>query len=373
MATSTQSTESPISAGVRRRLELSQPAVRAAAGFAEVLSEAVARRWGDKLERSHRERQLCAEIAGPRTSIVELFESIGRDVAERRAEMVAADAALERARRQRREKCRRRDRAAKRLVLELGRFRKAARDLLGPETVRQIPNLSGPTLRDPFALSLQAEFDIAWATDPDHPPAQPTGGVRVAWAKLAAGLIPLRDEALAAIHEVYRAKARIDAALEVRDRALAAFDKTYRRGSRLLECLLTYLGLPTLAAAVRPHLKVAGRVGRPSAVAPLDEHPDLVARIRAAGLLPAQAVAGTADAARTAERLRLKLVGGAWWRGLVGWVSGPDAVADPPQPSAAGRPPAASGRESTVSGRESAAARWPTRAVGWWRRLRDAA
>ncbi len=48
------------------------------------------------------------------------------------------------------------------------------------------------------------------------------------------------------------------------------------------------LGLPTLAAAVRPHLKVAGRVGRPSISPPVDDYPDLVERARATGLLPAE-------------------------------------------------------------------------------------
>ena len=68
---------------------------------------------------------------------------------------------------------------------------------------------------------------------------------------------------------------------------MKAFDDWYAKGARTLEATYVLLGLPTLAAAVRPHLKVAGRVGRPSKLPPVDDYPDLVERVRAAGLLPA--------------------------------------------------------------------------------------
>ncbi len=75
--------------------------------------------------------------------------------------------------------------------------------------------------------------------------------------------------------------------LEVRIRAIKAFDLEYLRGARFLERTFELVGLPTLATAVRPHLKGTGRVGRPSKRAPEDKHPDLVREVLAAGLLPA--------------------------------------------------------------------------------------
>ena len=347
--------------GVRRRTERSLPAVRAASGFALVLNEALVRRFGDKLERARREGELCAEHGEWKMSITQLFESVGVDIEQHSKAMVEADAALIRARRDHRAGCQRRDQAAKRLYRELAAFRKSARDLLGPESVRLVPGLEGPTLRDPYALVFQTDLDIAWACDSDRSPAQPVAGISIPWEKLALRLVPWRDETFAAIHAVYRAKAGVDAALEARDNALAAFDKTYNRGSRLLETLLAYLGLPTLAAAVRPHLKVVGRVGRPSKVPPVDAYPDLVERVRAAGLVPAPVVEEVGSAAADAQQRlrRLAVAGVTWLCGLAGF---------PTQPAAGDgsrrRPRSASRR--TTSG-------WPISARELWRRLRDAA
>ncbi len=347
--------------GVRRRIERSRPAVRAAAGFGQVLNEAVVRRWGDKLERVRREHALSDELVERRIPLRLLFESIGSDIEERRAEMVEADAALERAREDHRKGCRRRERAAKRLYREFGRFRKSARDLLGPDGVRLVPTLEGPTLRNPMALSLQAYLDISWATDREHPPAQPVECVTIPWAKLARRLVPMRADVDAAIRQVFGAKAGVDAALEARDLALEAFDQTVNQGSRLLESVLAYMGLPTLAAAVRPHLKGIGRVGRPSKLPPVDEYPDLVERVRAAGLLPAPTVEGTAAAVGDAQQRmrRLVVAGVTWLRGLAGF---PTQSAD--DDGSRRRPRSASRRKTS---------RWPTSAGEWWRRLRDAA
>ncbi len=362
-------TDLPCSTGVRRRIERSRPAVRAASGFAGVLKEALVRRWGDKLERDQRQRDLCAktggpEVGGPEVGVAELFQRVGHDIEEKSKALMAADAALKEARQHRRAWCRRRDRAAKGLYKELSAFRKAARGLLGKEGM---PDLLGETPRDPYTLVFLTDLDTSWANDVKNPQEQPIDGVTVPWAELARRMKPTRDETHTAIHAVYYAKAGVDAALEARENALEAFDKTYNRGSRLLECLLVYLGLPTLAAAVRPHLKVAGRVGRPSKKVPVDEYPDLVEQVRAAGLLPAEPK--TCDETDTGglrkrwSRMRRYLR----FRSTETTTLADSARADSSSKSSA------SSRPGSPTAVIENVQRWPARALDWWRRRQDAA
>ena len=61
----------------------------------------------------------------------------------------------------------------------------------------------------------------------------------------------------------------------------AAFDERYGLGTETLASAYVFLGLPTLAAAVRPHFKTTGRTGRPRKTPEADEHPDLVAQVLA--------------------------------------------------------------------------------------------
>ena len=150
-------------------------------------------------------------------------------------------------------------------------------------------------------------------------------------------------------------------ALEARIWALQAFDKQYGAGARVLERLFLVLGLPTLATAVRPHLKVAGRVGRPSKVPPADDYPDLVEQVRAAGLLPEGTAETAAAAARPRERRRLAAWMAAYRQVVVPYLSFLARwSASRPGPEGSESPGEAIGRRS--------AAAWPARALARRRR-----
>ncbi len=96
---------------------------------------------------------------------------------------------------------------------------------------------------------------------------------------MTSSLESLRDELDAALDAIDSAAAAVQMALDLRDAAIIEFDDRYLKGTRLLERFFRLLGMPSLAAAVRPHLKVTSRVGRPAKKPESDDHPDLVARV----------------------------------------------------------------------------------------------
>ncbi len=118
------------------------------------------------------------------------------------------------------------------------------------------------------------------------------------------------------------------------------------------------LGLPTLAAAVRPHLKVAGRVGRPSKLPPVDDYPDLVERARAAGLLPAELGELRAAPAKADEKHRLAAWMAVYREAIVPYLSFLAGLE------------VRSPQSGAPAGRRSGAAAWPARALARWRRDR---
>ena len=261
---------------VRRRVRESVPAVRVAFASIEILGEAIERRWGERIadqrERWERAAREATGVGERPITVADLVYGIGYEIQRLAEVMVEADEELDRVRRHRRRCCVRRDAAKRDLYGELGRFRKHARGMLRRQRARLVPELRGETLRDPQLLLRQTDECLRWAAgrDDDEP-----------WNDLIAPLVPLRDAFDAALKAVDAAGPAVDAALPSRDGAMAEYDDRYAKGARLLERLYELLGMPSLAAAVRPHRRVAARVGRPSKRREIDEHPDLVARVLA--------------------------------------------------------------------------------------------
>ena len=263
---------------VRRRVRESIPAVRVAFASIEILGEAIERCWGEKIAR-HREQwqREAKEAAGDgerRLTVADLVYGIGCEIQRLAATMVETDEALDAARRHRRRWFDRRDAARRGLYGELGRFRKHAKGILRPRRARLVPALCGETARDPRQLIQQTDDCLSWAAGFAEPPPGAED-----WTAMTPRLQSLRDELDAALDTIDGAAAAVDMALELRDRAIVEYDDRYLKGTRLLERFFRLLGMPSLAAAVRPHRKVTAHVGRPAKKPEPDEHPDLVARV----------------------------------------------------------------------------------------------
>ncbi len=344
------------SVGVRKRVERSFPAIRAAVGFTDVVTEALERQFGEWLRRLA-DRDEVAGDGGRGDSRRERYISVpdfllhtGLDLERIRDEMVRADLALEERRRIRRRAIAERDGLKRELYDALVRFKKEARSKLG-KRFKVVLSLKGETVRDPVELSRRAGHAVQWASGPnaEH------FGLPVDWLAMAAPMAPLVKDLDAANDVVAHEHAAVNGALADRIKAMEAFDDWYGKGSRALEATYVLLGLPTLAAAVRPQLKVAGRVGRPSKLPPVDAYPDLVERVRAAGLLPAEAEQAAPE--KSDEQYRL-----AAWMATYREAIGPylSFLA-----SLSARP-----RGSKAAKARSVAA-WPARVLTRWRK-RDA-
>ncbi len=176
---------------------------------------------------------------------------------------------------------------------------------------------------------------------------------------MTAPLEPLLEDLDATVLAIEHEEARTTQALAARIEAMEAFDDWYNRGARTLECTYVLLGLPTLAAAVRPYLTVAGRVGRPSKRPPVDDYPDLVERVREARLLPAEPVAAERQGspAESDETHRLAEWIAAYRQAIVPYLSFLAGL---------------KAREEKIGGSDAAAsprsaAAWPARALARWR------
>ncbi len=355
------------SLGVRQRVERSFPAVRAAIGFLDVLEEALDRKFGERLRRLLARGEAAGEDGRERyISVPDFVLNVGRDIEKTRDAMVRADLALAAQRRIRRRAGDRRDRRARKLYDARVRFKKQARRALGKKRWELTVCLQGETLRDPLALSRQADHDVNWASGPAAPRLG-IDGIPVDWVAMAAPLTPLAEEVRATVDAVTHEDALVIQALEARIWAMKEFDTWYGDGARTLESTYLLLGLPTLAAAVRPHLKVAGRVGRSAKSPPVDDYPDLVERVLAAGLLPAVAPElprrGTNEsmAAESDERNRLAVWMAAYRQAIVPYLSFLSSL-----PARRLRSEGSVAADA-AAGRRSAAA-WPARVLARWRR-----
>ncbi len=344
------------SKGVRQRVERCFPAIRAAVGFLEVSKEALSRKFGDRAQQLAGRGRAAGEDGRERyISVPDFLLHIGLDMEEKRDAMVRADLALADRRQIRRRACDRRDRLARRLYKARVKFKKEARTKLGKKRWQNAIMVKGETPRDPTELARQAGLDLSWASGA-LPPRLGLDQRPVDWPAMTAPLKPLREDLEEAIDAVYHESAMISKALEDRIRTMKDFDEWYAKGSRTLECTYILLGLPTLATAVRPHLKVAGRVGRPSKTPPADDYPDLIERVRADGLLPTTAERpGPPVEADEASRLAVWIA--AYREVIVPYLSfltGVKAAKD--QITSSG---------SATSPRSAAA--WPARVLARWR------
>ncbi|MCP3961197.1 MAG: hypothetical protein GY719_25400 [bacterium] len=348
--------------GVRRRVERSFPAVRIAYGCADVVTEALSRRFAERLKSmaggggAARGEADGGSGLDRYISVPDFVLNVGRDIEELRDEMVRADLALAAQRRVRRRACGRRDWRKRKLYDARVRFKKDVRQRLDRKDWKLALTLKGETSRDPHELARQANLDVAWASGP-HAPRIEGVGVVVDWAEMAAPLVPLRDDLWAAIDVVYDEAARVNGKLEARIWAMQAFDEWYGRSARWLESTFFLVGLPTLAAAVRPHLKGVGRVGRPPKSPPADLYPDLVERVRAAGLLSAAEPERRAAPAESDERHLLASWMAAYRQAIVPYLSFLASLRARDSGSGA----AAGG----AAGRSAVA--WPARTLARWR------
>ncbi len=253
---------------MRQRVERNFPAVRAAVGFHDVFKEALERKFGERHRRMLAARGEAAGGDGREryVSVPDFLLFIGLDIEKKRDAMVQADLALAERRRIRREACDSRDRRKRRLYDARVKFKQEAQKKLGRKRWQNAIMIKGETPRHPLELTRQAGLDLSWASGP-HPPRLGLDQYPVDWAAMAAPLAPLRDDLEAAVVALDHESSLVTGALVDRIDAMEAFDDWYAKGSRTLETTYVLLGLPTLAAAVRPHLKgtAAGDGGGPAA------------------------------------------------------------------------------------------------------------
>ncbi len=356
------------SKGVRQRVERSFPAVRAAIGFLDVLKAALHRKFGERLSQLAARRSETGE--GRREagedgreryiSVPDFVLSIGREIEEKRDAMVQVDLALAAQRQIRRQAFARRDGLKKKLYDARVQFKKEARRKLGKKRFKMMLSLEGETLRDPEALLVQAARAVSWASGSNAPPLS-IHGLPVDWPTMAAPMASLAADLQAAVDVVHHQNALVIQKLADRIQTVKEFDKWYGDAARTLECTYVLLGLPTLASAVRPHLKVAGRVGRPAKSPPLDDYPDLVERVRAKGLLPAAESERPEAPVASDEQHRLAVWMAAYRQVIVPYLS---FLASLP---ARRHGPEGSGATVVATARRSVAA-WPARVLARWRR-----
>ncbi len=289
------------SKGVRQRIERSRPAVRAAKDFDAAFQEALRRKI------SGLPASPDLEIEPYDETHVSIVHGAGRAIDQAGIEMVVADHELARARAERRELFARREAVRQKTYQELSRYREWARGILRPAGSKAGRCLNGDTEREPWNLLAHAREVIAWAKSEQNPPPEPAVDFKLDWPASVSHLEILRDDLQAAIDAVTEATAKLSQPLQARLRAIKAFDREYQRGARLLERTFELVGLPSLAVAIRPHLKGTGRVGRPSKRPPLDRHPDLVTDLRAKGLLPEPAPITEENRAAARPRRRVVL------------------------------------------------------------------
>ena len=207
---------------------------------------------------------------------------VGWEIQVRGGTMLDADRALDTRRTARRRKIARRQELCDLLYDEMVEVRRTVMGYLGRKQGREYFRGLGPTSRDPVALCRQASVLGGSLSHPETAPRPPIAWVRPDWAAMARSLEDQRAALDEAVREAYRAARSVQVALRNQQRAIAAFDEIHGTGARYLETLLEMLGLPSLAAQVRPGVS---RRGRPRKNAPIDVYPDLIERaLQLAGL-----------------------------------------------------------------------------------------
>ncbi len=260
---------------IRNRFEQAQPTIQAAFAFADVVVEAT-------------RRSLCRGVdpasfkAPPERASGEIFVILGRNLQLRTRRMLAADDRYQELKARQGRRRSRRDEIARRghaLVVEI---RKYLQGFYGWDGACEVLGLFGATEREPRALHRQLGEAVWWARNWDGRPEPLVAGGEEEAEKCLVKLEALDEELDRAVGEVGRGAREVEVAMLDQRAAMAEFDHAYKHGAGAIEAQLIQVGLPTLAAAVRPGV---GRRGRPLRKRPVDLHPDLVEQVRAGGLI----------------------------------------------------------------------------------------
>ena len=258
---------------VRNRSKLATPTLSAAFACADVVVEATLR----GLRRAP--RATAAELALASAS-GQTFVILGRELEHRRRRMLAADDHYQELRSRLRRRRRRRDRVARRANRGLVAARKILKGLFGYSGACLYLGLRGPTEREPWALHLQLGEALWWARNHQAEVECLHAGAEEEAESCVACLEPLHQALEQALADVLHGDREVEAAMLEQRAAMADFDRTYKHVAGAIEARLIEVGLPTLAAAVRPGV---GRRGRPLKRRPKDRHPDLVEQVREGG------------------------------------------------------------------------------------------
>ncbi|MEM7355583.1 MAG: hypothetical protein AAF657_32515, partial [Acidobacteriota bacterium] len=274
--------------GVRQRIDQSRSVILAGYLYAEVAGEAWQRQLheflghleaGGEVQRVEAWLAAARPLGGgrDRATLADVFRWIAQDLEAAGEAMEARDRAFERCLAESQGLRQRRDHLAKGLYRELSWIRRCFNGLLGYKEACAYLDLAGPTPRDPADLVAWAQQAAGVLADSEKAPAYESAeGGRLATSGLAALLAEQGEALQAAIRAVHRAVQGESAAREARLKVITAFDQEHQWSARTLESVLDYLGLPSLAATVRPGVK---RRGRPTKERPIDAYPDLVRRV----------------------------------------------------------------------------------------------
>ncbi len=262
---------------VLHRSRQATPVIAATCAFADVVVEATKR----GLRRNPRTTPAEAAQA---SATGQVFRLLGRELRHRRRLMLDADDRYQELRSRQRRLRLERDQIARRAYRGLVAARKVLKGLFGYEGACDFLGLRGPTRREPRDLNYQLGEAVWWArnheaeVDPLHVGAEEEAESCVASLEL------LHADLGRSLGDVLRGWRQTTAAMLEQRAAMAEFDETSKHVAGTLEAQLIAVGLPTLAAAVRPGV---GRRGRPLKRPPVDRHPDLVEQVRARGLIEA--------------------------------------------------------------------------------------
>ncbi len=260
---------------IKHRFKQALATIHAAFAFADAVVEATRRGLCQGSDRA-------TAGAAPEQASGEIFVILGRNLRRQLERMLAADDRYRSLRARLRRRRSRRDKIAKRGYALLVDTRKYLHGFFGYEGTCEVLGLRGPTEREPRALHRQLGEVVWWARNRDGKPEPLVAGGEDEAEKCLTRLEELHEELDQVIDEIGRGAREVEAAMLDQRAAMAEFDRAYKHGAGAMEAQLIQVGLPTLAAAVRPGV---GRRGRPLKQRPVDLYPDLVEQVRNEGLV----------------------------------------------------------------------------------------
>ncbi len=260
---------------VRNRSRNATPTISAAFAFADVVVEATKRGL-------RRNPLTTAAEEAMASSSGQVFVILGRELEDQRRRLLDADDRYQELRTRLRHLRRRRDEAAGHAYRGLVAARKVLKGLFGYEGACGYLGLRGPTKREPPDLNLQLGDAVWWAHNYDAEIEPFYAGAEEEAEDCVAYLEQLHGQLDHALRDAGQGARETEAAMLDQRAAMTEFDHTYQHVAGALEAKLIEVGLPTLAAAVRPGV---GRCGRPLKRRPVDRYPDLVEEVRLRDLI----------------------------------------------------------------------------------------